>query len=131
MAGKRAGTKGANGYRMVSVSQTRLLEHRVIYALTTGEWPECVDHANGDVTDNRLGNLRAGSKSDNTCNQRLRADSRTGFKGVSIHHTGKYAARIYKDNRRYYLGVFDTKETAFAAYTAAAKKLHGEFSNLG
>ena len=48
----------ANGYRYSRIAQKKIYAHRAALALVTGEWPEEVDHINGDPSDNRITNLR-------------------------------------------------------------------------
>ena len=43
---------------------------------------------------------------------------------------GRWEAAICADYKQIYLGLFDTKEEAVAAYNAAAQRLHGEFARL-
>src|SRR5687767_14401 len=48
-----------SGYRMINVCRHRLFEHRVIWALHYGEWPNGeIDHIDGNAKNNRLDNLR-------------------------------------------------------------------------
>lgn len=57
--------------------------HRVAWAIVTGEWPDQIDHDNGDRTDNRLTNMVEGGQSDNAKNMAQRSDNRSGVTGVS------------------------------------------------
>jgi hypothetical protein len=46
-------------YRAIRVDGGLYLEHRVIWLLVTGVWPEgVIAHVNGDGHDNRWNNLR-------------------------------------------------------------------------
>jgi hypothetical protein len=117
------------GYKMAYVDGVSLYAHRVIWAITTGSWPENdVDHINGDRTDNRLVNLRAATRAQNLRNTAKRADNSSGHKGV---HWGKarrrWIAEIMCDGKRRQLGRFVNIEDAVSAYDQAAKELFGEF----
>ena len=87
-----------------------------------------VDHIDGDGLNNRLGNLRIATKSQNQCNRRPMATSTTGLKGVSPYNRdGTWRARISVRGRRISLGYYKTPAEAHAAYVAASIKLHGPF----
>lgn len=93
--------------------------------------PRC-DHKNRDGLDNRKENLRKASRRQNNCNQGLRKNNRTGYKGITCpdKRHDKYQARIGYKGRIIYLGYYETKEEAARAYDEAAKRLHGEFAVL-
>lgn len=66
----RAGTVDKDrGYRMVFVKGKKYREHRLIWFMVHGEWPEQVDHINRIKDDNRLSNLRDVNNFDNSQNQ--------------------------------------------------------------
>ena len=109
------------GYRFGTIQGRPYLAHRVLWAMTHGEWPDGdIDHINGDRLDNRLANLRCVSRVENHHNRRLLKGSKSGAPGVQWHrHTGKWIARIKVNYRSHYLGVFDELDAAKAARKAA------------
>ncbi|SAL59327.1 HNH endonuclease [Caballeronia peredens] len=117
------------GYRVVVIKQVRYLEHRICWALHSGEWPEVtIDHINHIKSDNRIANLRVATVAQNNRNRPRQANNSIGFKGVTQHRGSKrFHAKIQANNVKYSLGYFDSPEEAHAAYAAAAAKLHGEF----
>lgn len=125
MAGAKAGSVRADGYRAVKVRGRLYKAARVAWFCMTGAWPaEEIDHINGDRDDNRWGNLREVSRAVNMQNIR-RAQKRSvlGVLGVSRHRR-KYRACIKKDGKSTYLGLYETAELAHAAYVAAKRELH-------
>ncbi len=75
---------------------------------------------------NRLSNLRAVSQMINIQNLRgPRKDNRSGRLGVYFHGAaGKFAAEIKVPDKRIFLGLFPTRDEAYAAYLAAKQQLH-------
>lgn len=126
--GAIAGTP--NGpYTSIKIDGVLLLAHRIAWAMTYGEWPDCVDHINGIGFSNRITNLRACSHSENLRNQKVRKDNKVGLKGIHWNSKDKrWRAQIKVNGRLKYLGQFKTKEEAHVAYCEGAKQLHGEFA---
>lgn len=102
---------------------------RVAFKLMTGREPEQIDHINGDETDDRWGNLRPATNTENTRNK-IGAQGKVWPKGVFVAGR-KFQAQINIGNRTKRLGRFDTPSEAHAAYCAFARRLHGEFFNPG
>jgi hypothetical protein len=103
----------------------------LIWRLVTGEDPGelDVDHTDGNRTHNAWHNLRLGTRSQNASNQRLRSDNTSGLKGACWDPVNKrWEVRLRFQKRSYFLGRFDTREEAHAAYVEAAQRLHGEFA---
>ena len=89
------------------------------------------DHINGNGLDNRKSNLRVCYNYQNARNQKLRPNSNSGFKGVSlIKDRNKWVAQIKVNGKVKYLGAYTLKEEAARAYNKAAKELFGEFAWL-
>lgn len=124
--GKRADIQGSQGYRIVCLSYKQHLAHRLAWLLTNGEWPEFIDHKNGQRDDNRLENLRKASKVINSQNQRrARADNQSGFLGVSKVKAGYIAAIVpNKETGVVHLGLYKTPEEAHQRYLAEKRKVH-------
>jgi hypothetical protein len=88
------------------------------------------DHVDRDGLNNRRENLRAASSSESACNQGLRVDNTTGFKGVVLGYKNKFLSRISIKGETHHLGTFNNAIDAAKAYNKAAKELHGEFAVL-
>lgn len=140
-AGKIAGSVGLKGgrgslptvgYRRIQIDQREISASRACFALVTGEWPpEEIDHINRNKNDNRWANLRLSSRVDNARNRPREKRNTSGYKGVSWHKPSRrWRARIGKGGGKNgrHIGLFSTREDAYAAYCAAAYALHGEFA---
>lgn len=136
-AGKATGSKGrlANGDKsttMVGIDGVLYKTHRLIWIMVHGSIPDgnVIDHINRDPFDNRLSNLRACTKLQNSCNRGTRRDNKSGYKGVCWHRgTRKWCSYITVNKRQISLGYFNTKWGAYAEYRNHLH-LHGEFGLL-
>lgn len=107
----------------VMVDGRRFPVARIIWLWMTGECPTM----DMNPKNNKWGNLRLASHSQNHANTRVRPDSAVGLKGVRKKN-GRFYARIAKDGVRYHLGSFGTAAAAHNAYATKARELHGEFA---
>lgn len=130
--GDRCGKPIPCHYSQIGIKGKVYYSHRLAWVLTYKEQPpQYIDHINGDKNDNRIANLRKATNSQNMTNRGKNKTTESGLKGAYYHKkTGKYFSSICKDYKTIYLGIFDTKEEAHAAYCEAAKKLHGDFANI-
>jgi hypothetical protein len=97
-----------NGYARGAVDGTFVLAHRVIWAMTHGEWPDEIDHINGIRHDNRMCNLRNVTKKENAKNLSLQSRNTSGYIGVTWYKAyQKWAAAIVVNKKRVHLGYFD------------------------
>lgn len=95
----------------------------------TGEWSDkLVDHKDGVKTNDKWGNLRLATKSQNSMNAKLRSDNTSGCKGVYKCKDGRFKVGITAHSIGYSLGYFDTFEEAVKARREGEKKYHGEFA---
>lgn len=126
--GDRADTPGharLSGYRLINLLNQKFLAHRVAWLYVHGVFPDLhVDHINGDKSDNRICNLRIVDLQKNIQNQRKPSKrSTTGVLGVHMHQ-GKFRAALTVDRKRIHIGMYETKEAAYAAYLDAKRRLH-------
>jgi len=135
-AGNRAGNKSNTrpGYfsREVCIDGMRCREHRVIWLIATGVWPENeIDHVNHDATDNRWVNLREATREENAKNQTISSRSTTGVCGVSWYQAkSKFQAYININRKRVHLGNFKNLDDAILARKNAEAE-YGYHKNHG
>ena len=129
---KLAGTKRKDGRMQVQVFGRVFLSHRIVWAIHHGSWPSFfVDHIDMDKMNNKISNLREATKEENSRNTKKKKTNTSGLKGVSFHRlSGKWRADINLGMKQVSLGLFCSKEDAYAAYCKASKDYHGDFSNL-
>ena len=118
-----------DGYLQIYLDGRLYRAHRLAWLIMTGLWPsDEVDHINRVRGDNRWNNLRAATKSQNAMNTSVRADNRSGFKGVAWDAgRKKWRADIRLPYVRKHLGMFESPELAHKAYVAAAAVHFGEY----
>lgn len=105
-----------------------ILERMLNRTLVKGEM---VDHIDDNPLNNRRSNLRLATKAQNMRNTTLRANSTSGFKGVSWNKAAKkYEAHITVDYKKHKLGFYDDPKEAHKAYCEAAKLYFGEFARF-
>jgi HNH endonuclease len=120
----RAGSK-CNDRRRIRIDGQNHYEHILAWVYMTGEWPtDLLDHRNNVGSDNRWENIRKADRRLNRANSKVSKNSIVGLKGVSQLPSGRFQARLASR----YLGSFDTKEQAHAAYMCAAVEAFDEFA---
>lgn len=120
----------SNGYAVsrkdVNGETRAILLHRYILGTSDGLH---TDHINMDKLDNRKTNLRECEPSDNYANVEKRSDNKSGYKGVYWRNDKqKYQVTIRKDNKTYYLGLFESIDDAIRMYDFWIVQMRGEFS---
>ena len=128
-AGKPACFPRPQGYLGCLVYKVPISAHRAAWALHYGEWPNVIDHINGDRADNRIANLRSVDKAENAKNRRMHPANKSGALGVIAHRKG-WRAYITHKYQQIHLGVFPTKDEAIAARREAEAK-YGFHANHG
>ena len=124
-----AGTITRKGYREIRVDGKLYYAHRLAWLFMTSCWPSAfVDHIDLNKDNNSWYNLREATNSQNGANRSLYKNNVSGLKGVHQTEYGRYVAQIRKDGTVRYIGTYDTRELANAAYEKAALELHGEFA---
>ncbi len=131
--GRTAGTVHAT-YKYITIQFRGKFHkaHRLAWLYTYGVWPTGeIDHKNHDRTDNRICNLRDGTKSQNQGN-RIQASSHSYSKIIGAHWNSVrkfWFSQIGVNGKNKHLGVYKTPELAHIAYVKAKRRLH-EFCEL-
>jgi len=123
--GSVAGRKDNNGYLRVRLLGQELKAHRLAWLLHHGAWPTAeVDHINGQVSDNRIVNLRVVGVYENSQNRRAaQRNNKTGLLGVAKTAKG-FFAQIKAKHLRIRKGPYKTPEEAYNVYLELKRIVH-------
>lgn len=110
-------------YAMRTEDGRNLRLHRLI----GGDTAPIYDHKNGNGLDNRRGNLRPATRSQNQGNRRSQRNAGSAYLGV---HFDKKMGKWRAQARGVHIGWFVTELEAAVAYNDQAPAFHGEFARL-
>jgi len=122
-SGKEAGSKRRirhSEYRHIHLDHHMIAIHRAIWAIVHGEWPNVIDHIDGDGLNNRISNLRNVDSFVNMKNKRRYANCELEC-GIHKRKGGTYFAGIKVNGEYKHLGSFKTLDEAVDARRAANK----------
>lgn len=115
------------GYVKASIDRRFVLMHRLILGVTDSAAQ--VDHENRKRHDNRRGNLRVSTVTQNYWNRGRTSRSTSGYRGVyQCKITGKWRADIMHNGKRYNLGRYTSAVDAAKARDAKARELYGVYA---
>ena len=100
------------GYRSGRIWNKTYHGHRVVWAVCHGDWPNVIDHINGDRADNRLINLRNITKAENA-RRKIKTKTTNGVSFCNIRNL--WRARVTYNYKDRHLGYFNTQDEAIAA----------------
>lgn len=127
--GSECGSLMHNGYCEIKYNRKRYYRHRIIFLMHNGPTKLCIDHINGNVSDDRIENLRSCEHIQNIYNSKIRTDNTSGFKGVSWSNQKKaWRVRVWANRKEILIGFFEDLDEAGKAAESARERLHGEFA---
>lgn len=114
---KRAGSQRTDGYRSVGVGGSKYLEHRVIWAIVYGAWPESeIDHIDGDKANNVISNLRLATRRINVLNTPIRSVNKSGERNIYWSKPHKaWRVSFLIDKNKHDLGCYKNFDDAVSA----------------
>lgn len=125
-----AGRINPGGYRYIRHKGKAYMAHRLIWiwhGLNLPPKPMVLDHVNGDRLDNRMENLRPATIASNGHNSKLKADNKSGVRGVCWCNTyEKWVVQLYA-NKKKISGRFKDFDEAVKFANETRRKLHGEY----
>jgi len=117
-------------YKQLVYNKNNYLTSRLIFLMFNGYLPQCVTYKDGDTLNTRIENLLEANTSQTSYRKKNSSTNKTGYKGVSFYRRNKkYKAYITKNNKKLYLGSYDTAEEANKVYLEAKEKYYGDFIN--
>lgn len=126
--GARAGAETGHGYRRIVIDYIKHYEHHLAWLYINCEYPDEIDHINGNRSDNRIVNLRSCSRTQNNFNAE-RATGESGLKGAYLDKRNlQWYSKIQLGGQVKFLGNHGSAEEAHAAFMQAAELYHGEFA---
>jgi len=132
LKGTTAGTVSKRGYIHVQHKQKIYKGHQLVWLMFYGEIPNLLDHVNGNLTDNRIENLRLATTTQNQQNAKIRTDNSSRVKNVSWHKQHKkWGVQLSLNKKIKHFGYFEDLELADLVATMAREKYHGAFANHG
>ena len=104
------GPTSTNKYLSTLIGTNNLCIHRLIYIWHYGDVLKDldIDHIDRNPLNNKIENLRACSRSLNSCNAKPRPNCKSGVRGISMRPSGKFSVMVCGK----YLGQFSTLEEA-------------------
>jgi hypothetical protein len=119
------------GYLYVHLPGRKLYKiHRVVAIafIPNPDAKNCVDHRDGNPSNNRVDNLRWATHAENSRNCKMPKNNSSGVKGVYFNkRLNNWRAVIHLNGKYVHIGHYETIEEATAAYQEKAREHFGEF----
>lgn len=131
--GIRAGNAGdGGGYRCIRIDRAIYYGSRLAFLYMEGSFPNNhMDHINHNRSDNRWLNLREVTRKENSKNQSIPSNNKSGVMGVSWYKRyNKYVVHINVGGRKKFIGYYETLNKAKTARKKAEAK-HNYHNNHG
>jgi len=124
------GSRGKT-YVHIHINGVTYKAHRLAYLYMIGEWPDEIDHDDGDGVNNEWVNINSVTRQKNGCNKRLPSNNTSGVVGVGwSNSSNKWQSYIKVKQENIYLGKYNDFFEAVCA-RKSAENFHGFHVNHG
>lgn len=121
------GTLHHSGYKIIKFFDKIYVYHRLIFLWHHGFLPPILDHKDRNKLNNRIGNLRPATNSQNACNS-VSANA-NGVKGLCFCPRRKhFYGMIQVNGKRVKFGFSKNKEQVIEKISNRRKEMHREFA---
>lgn len=103
------------------------MAHHLVFIYHHEHLPKQLDHIDRNPLNNRIENLRAADDSQQEANKSLRADNKSGFRGVFWNSQKK---KWHSKIKHQHIGFYSNIIAAALAYNEKAKDIFGDFAYL-
>ena len=126
------GAENSSGHLKTQIGTKQYVLHRLAWLYEHGEWPVgIIDHIDHNRKHNAIENLRDVSIKENSKNQRIGKNNKSGVTGVFWNKAkNKWQACVKVDGKNKHLGYFSDMEEATRA-RQVANELYGFHENHG
>ena len=126
---------GTNGIKQPYIrgryKEHRFLVHQVIFLMQHGYVPECIDHIDGNIHNNKIENLREVTKMQNSYNCKIRKNNTTGVPNVYwFKKTNSYLEKVMANRKAVFTGYFKDLELAELVASEARTKFHNGYNRF-
>ena len=124
------GTNGRkNPYLRTKINNQRYLVHRIIFLMWHGYMPEIVDHIDGNISNNKIDNLRPANRCENRHNASKNKNNTSNCKNVFYHkNRNVWMVRVMANKKIIHCGTFKDFELAELVAHEARNLYHGQFA---
>jgi HNH endonuclease len=127
-----AGAINAHGYREIMIDGKSYQASKLAIYYITGEYPDKVDHIDGNRANDSFINLRLCNKFENNWNRKISSLNSSGIKGLSLNKQNRWSCSVTIKGKRVlkYFKLYE-KESAINWLQITRQQLHKEFTNHG
>jgi HNH endonuclease len=127
---------GINGtkqpYLRTRYKGQRFMVHQIVFLMHHGFFPNIVDHIDGNVQNNTIENLRQATSSQNSQNQKLHTNNKSGHRCVSWHkHHQAWFVKVAAKGKVVLTRYIKDFELACLAADEARDIYHGNYAFKG
>jgi hypothetical protein len=124
------GTNGRkNPYLRTQINKQRYLVHRIIFLMWYGYMPEIIDHIDGNISNNKIDNLRPANRCENRHNASKNKNNTSNCKNVFYHkNRNVWMVRVMANKKIIHCGTFKDFELAELVAHEARDLYHGQFA---
>lgn len=126
--GVRAGAATGHRYRRIIIDYVKHYEHHLAWLYVYAEYPDEIDHTDGNRSNNAIANLRDCYHAQNCFNAK-RETGQSGLRGAYLDKRNlQWYSKIQIGGQVKFLGNYGSAKEAHAAYCVAAELHFGEFA---